>query len=137
MSNIIEDYRKRGLFIDLKAGVCKPCKIDVDAFRRVLTNLLDNAFRYGDGSLVTLSYKKQHDLLIVQILDEGPGIPEEKIDAVFQPFYRIEHSRNKKTGGSGLGLAIVRQLCDVHGWKIKLISRKKRGLEAYIEISIG
>lgn len=134
IASIVEDYRKQDLFIHLKSGQCRSCKIDVNAFRRVLTNLIDNAFRYGENSLVTLSYKKQHNSLIIQVLDEGPGIPVEKIEAVFQPFYRIEHSRNKKTGGSGLGLAIVRQLCDAHGWKIELIPRKERGVEAHIII---
>jgi two-component system osmolarity sensor histidine kinase EnvZ len=136
LNNIVEEYRNRDLFIHLKAEQCGSCKIDVQAFRRVLSNLLDNAFRYGDNSLVTLSYKKKSHQVIIQIFDEGSGIPAEKLEAVFQPFYRLDHSRSKKTGGSGLGLAIVRQLCDAQGWKIELIPRKSRGIEAYIEIPI-
>ena len=133
---IIEDYRKRDLFIHLVAESCGTCKIDIQAFRRVLLNLLDNAFRYGDNSPVTLSCKKEKHQLTIQVLDEGPGIPTEKLETVFQPFYRLDHSRNKKIGGSGLGLAIVKQLCDAHSWKIQLLPRKNQGLEASIEIPI-
>jgi len=136
INTIIDDYRKRGLSIVLEADQCGACEIEDEAFRRVLTNLLDNAFRYGNNSPVTLSYKKVNNQLNLRVLDQGPGIPREKLEAVFQPFYRLDHSRNKKTGGSGLGLAIVRQLCDAHGWKIELIPRKTFGLEAHLEISL-
>ncbi len=135
--NIIDDYHKRDLLIHRIAEQCGTSKVDDQAFRRVLLNLLDNAFRYGNNDPVTLCYKKNKHQLIIQVLDEGSGIPTEKLEAVFQPFYRLDHSRNKKTGGSGLGLAIVKQLCDAHGWKIELILRKKRGIEAYIEIPIS
>ena len=136
INNIIDDYRKRGLSIILETDQCGSCEIEDEALRRVLSNLLDNAFRYGDNSPVILSYKKVNNQLNLRILDQGPGIPREKLEAVFQPFYRLDHSRNKKTGGSGLGLAIVRQLCDAHGWKIELIPRKIRGIEVYLEISL-
>lgn len=136
VNNMIDDYRKRDLFIQLIAEPCGMCKIDTQAFRRVLINLLDNAFRYGENSTVTLSYSKDKHGLIVHVLDEGPGIPIEKIEAVFLPFYRLENSRNKKTGGSGLGLAIVKQLCDAHGWKIELISEKNCGVKVSINIPV-
>lgn len=136
LNEIIADYRKRKLFIHCELMPYGTCTLDVQAFRRVLSNLLDNAFRYGDGGQVTLVCNKQNQLFSIQISDEGPGIPEEKIETVFQPFYRIDHSRNKKTGGSGLGLTIVKQLCEVHGWNIKLIPGKNGGVIANIEIPI-
>ncbi|MCF6203701.1 MAG: ATP-binding protein [Methylococcaceae bacterium] len=135
-NTIIDDYRKQDLYIKLLAEPCGICKIDIQALRRVLSNLLDNAFHYGSNSPVTLSYKKEKHQLFIQVVDEGPGIPLEKLDIVFQPFYRLEHSRNKKKGGSGLGLAIVKQLCDAHGWEVKLLLRKSQGLEARLQISI-
>ncbi len=134
--HIIDDYRKRNLIIQLKTEPCRMCKIDVQAFRRVIFNLLDNAFRYGENSPVTLSCRKNKHLLTINILDEGPGIPTNKLMTVFLPFYRLEHSRSKKTGGSGLGLAIVKQLCDAHGWKIELFPRENRGVKASIEIPV-
>ncbi len=136
INTIIGDYSKRGLSIILKTDQCGSCEIEDEAFRRVLSNLLDNAFQYGDERPVTLSYEKVNNQLHLRILDQGPGIPKEKLEAVFQPFYRLDYSRNKKTGGSGLGLAVVRQLCDAHGWKIELIPRKNRGIEVYLEISL-
>ncbi len=135
-SEIVRDYHKRGFVILLESEQCGICEIELEALKRVLSNLLDNAFQYGGCSSVKLSYKKNQHHIIIRISDEGPGIPEDKTETVFQPFFRLEHSRNKKTGGSGLGLAIVRQLCDSHGWKIRLISRKGRGLEACLEIPI-
>jgi two-component system osmolarity sensor histidine kinase EnvZ len=134
VNNIIDDYSKRNLFIQLIAEPSGTCKIDTQAFRRVLLNLLDNAFRYGENRPVILSYNRNKHRFIVHVLDEGPGIPAEKLETVFLPFYRLENSRNKKTGGSGLGLAIVKQLCDAHGWKIELIPRENRGIKVSIEI---
>ena len=101
------------------------------ALRRILTNLLANALRYGDGRPVTVSYKCQKEAVIIQIMDRGPGIPAEHIDAVFRPFFRLEKSRGSETGGSGLGLAIVRQLADANGWEIQLMPRA----EEFIGIS--
>ncbi|MCK5479382.1 MAG: sensor histidine kinase, partial [Methylococcales bacterium] len=108
----------------------------VYALRRVLCNLLDNAFRYGGEHPVTLLCSKVENKLIINISDQGPGIPADKLEAVFQPFYRLDNSRNKKTGGSGLGLAIVQQLCDIHNWKIQLLPIEQGGLEARLEIPI-
>jgi signal transduction histidine kinase len=101
---------------------------------RVLSNLLDNALRFTGKEPVVLSCLYKDEKLIIRILDSGPGIPEEELEAVFQPFFRLDLSRNKKTGGSGLGLAIVQQLCDTHAWKIQLIPRKHEGLEVRLEI---
>jgi len=70
------------------------------------------------------------------VLDRGPGIPEQERDKVFQPFHRLEGSRSRRTGGSGLGLAITRQLCDVHGWHIRLLPRTGGGTEAQLRIPL-
>lgn len=60
----------------------------------------------------------------------------DKRDAVFQPFYRLETSRNKATGGSGLGLAIVKQLCEANGWRIQLLPRQGKGTIAQLKIPL-
>ncbi|EGV49870.1 periplasmic sensor signal transduction histidine kinase [endosymbiont of Riftia pachyptila (vent Ph05)] len=70
----------------------------------------------------------------IQILDRGAGIPEAQLEAVFQPFFRLEGSRNPATGGSGLGLAIVRQLCDLYGWQIQLVPRQGGGTKACLSL---
>jgi two-component system osmolarity sensor histidine kinase EnvZ len=111
------------------------CLIQVNsiALRRVLVNLLENALRYG-GDLVEVRYQCHSHTTIVEILDSGSGIPEDQIKTVFQPFYRLETSRNTATGGSGLGLAIVQQLCHANGWQIRLDNREKGGLITSVKI---
>ena len=133
---IVADYQRQRQTIHWQLSQCGVCKIEVDTLRRVLVNLLDNAFRYGGGEPVELSCIRKDTNLIIRIMDQGPGIPKEQLEAVFQPFFRLDSSRSKKTGGSGLGLAIVRQLCDVHGWKIRLLPGKGKGLEACLIIPI-
>lgn len=96
--------------------------LDPGALTRVLNNLVGNALQYADGK-VELRVSKQVDAVRIDVLDRGPGIPEAERTRVFQPFYRIERSRNQRTGGSGLGLAIVKQLCDAQGWQICVSDR--------------
>ena len=109
------------------------------SLKRALTNLIDNAFNYGQH--VLLSAHKNQDNLIIVIEDDGPGIPEGERENVFKPFYRIDNSRNldKKitTGGSGLGLAIAFDSVIAHGGSIKLSdSSKLGGLKVEIAIPI-
>ena len=114
----------------------KPCLqlLQPLALRRILTNLLVNALRYGDNKPVSVSYECQKEAITIQIMDRGPGIPAEHSEAVFHPFFRLEKSRGSETGGSGLGLAIVRQLADAHGWKVELLPRDGGGTNAVLTI---
>lgn len=102
--------------------------------QRILHNLLDNAFHYAGEGKVVLRLQCKNKQAQICILDQGTGIPEDQIQKVLQPFYRIDHSRNRSTGGSGLGLAIVQQLAQLQGWKITLANRSSGGLSACIEI---
>jgi len=136
IGEIVSDYQRQNYNIHWNKCFCGHCKIEVNALRRVLCNLLDNAFRYSEQKSVELNCSIKNDKFIVSVLDQGPGIPPDKLEIVFQPFYRLDVSRSKQTGGSGLGLAIVQQLCDIHHWKIKLIMREQGGLEARLEIPV-
>jgi two-component system osmolarity sensor histidine kinase EnvZ len=100
------------------------------SFLRILRNLVENALRYSDNKPVSIQLSLQGDYPQISIMDRGPGIPKKELEAVFRPFYRLEGSRNLKTGGSGLGLAIVHQLCQALGWKITLHPRPGGGNEA-------
>lgn len=104
------------------------------ALHRILVNLLTNAVRYGEGKPIDLSYECNKEAIIVRIMDRGPGIPQEHIEDVFRPFYRLERSRGSKSGGSGLGLAVVQQLADANGWKVQLKPRNGGGTEAVLTI---
>jgi signal transduction histidine kinase len=94
--------------------------------RRILANLVDNALKYGDAG-VRLNVQPEGDRLVVAVIDDGPGIPEDQLEAVMQPFYRVEGSRNRDTGGTGLGLAIAQQLATAMGAKLALRNRPRAG----------
>lgn len=111
-------------------------KLNSLALQRIISNLLENAIRYGEGNPVRIECNCDNKVLTLQVLDRGPGIPHDQREAVFQPFFRLEKSRSSKTGGSGLGLAIVQQLANTNGWKIKLLEREGGGTCAQLVIPI-
>lgn len=89
-----------------------------EAVKRALRNLIENAVNYGEQAEVTLATTDTE--AVVTIVDQGPGIPEADRERVFEPFYRLEHSRSRETGGAGLGLAIARTLIRGMGGDIRL-----------------
>lgn len=100
----------------------------------VLKNLLDNALKYSAEAIkpVEVSVIDQPDQLIIQIEDFGPGIPEDKKDLLFEPFYRVDTSRSRKTGGYGLGLHLSKKIMEAHEAEIRLVNKtgKETGLIA-------
>jgi signal transduction histidine kinase len=102
------------------------------ALRRCLTNLVENASRYGERAHVQVHDAR--DRLEIHIWDEGPGIPEDRLEQVFEPFYRLESSRSRATGGTGLGLSIARNVARAHGGDLVLRNRKGGGLEAMLTL---
>jgi signal transduction histidine kinase len=88
------------------------------AIRRMFSNLIDNAARYGGAAGVSLS-EDATDWIVV-VADDGPGIPPESFEQAFEPFQRLESSRNRETGGTGLGLSIARDIALAHGGRISL-----------------
>ncbi len=105
------------------------------ALKRALTNLVQNAVKYGGSAIVRLSVDGSNIRLSVR--DEGPGIPADKLNAVFEPFYRIETSRGSSTGGHGLGLTVARSIARAHGGDVVLTNRTPRGLDAVLTLPIG
>jgi len=104
--------------------------VDVQALKRALNNLIDNAQRYG-GS-VSLSSVHATSGWQLAIDDDGPGIPGGELETVFEPFNRLETSRNRNTGGTGLGLGIARALLQAQGATLTLSNRDEGGLRATI-----
>jgi signal transduction histidine kinase len=96
------------------------------AIRRALSNLIDNACKYGEEALVRLS--EHADLIEITIADRGPGIPADQVEQAFAPFRRLEGSRNRESGGVGLGLAIARDVVHGHGGSITLEAHQPKGL---------
>ncbi len=94
--------------------------LPVTAFRRVINNLLENAVRYGQDRPVNIRCREAAGEVKIEVIDQGPGIPEAQREIVLQPFKRLEESRSRSSGGSGLGLAIVDQLCRMNQWRFEL-----------------
>lgn len=103
--------------------------------RRALRNLVENAVRYGAAAQVSL--EKTDRELLIHIDDQGPGIPEDQLERVIEPFARIEESRSTDTGGHGLGLAIARLIARAHGGDISLSNRLGGGLRASMRLPLN
>jgi signal transduction histidine kinase len=121
--------------IDLKRGPEVMVQIKPKAMRRAVRNLVENAHRYGRHP--ELSWRVSDDTVDVFIDDSGPGIPEDRIGEVFQPYLRLEQSRSLKTGGHGLGLSIARSIVLAHGGSITLSNRAAGGLRAHVALPLA
>lgn len=133
LESLVDDQAELGRDIRLLAGadavrfVGRP-----QALRRAIGNLVDNALKYGRRA--TLALDDDGKLLRIVVEDEGPGIPEAELERVFEPFHRVDSSRNRETGGVGLGLAIVRQIALDHGGEVTLANRAGGGLRAELRL---
>ena len=105
------------------------------SLKRALTNLIGNALKYGDAARITLRPLPK-SLVQIDIEDNGPGISPEFVESVFEPFCRLETSRNRETGGSGLGLSIARNILRAHGGDIVLHNLPKGGLQARVTLPV-
>ncbi len=103
-------------------------------FERCLNNLITNAGKYADHVWLFAAIEDKKLTIIVE--DDGPGIPEDQYESVFKPFYRVDSSRNLKTGGVGLGLAISMDVVHAHGGKIWLDKSDKGGLKVCIKLPL-
>jgi two-component system osmolarity sensor histidine kinase EnvZ len=101
--------------------------VPVLAVQRILRNFLDNALRYGAGREVEVRLVCEPARALIEVHDRGPGIPPDQRERVFQPFVRLEQSRNVRTGGAGLGLAIAWQIAQAQGWELVLLERAGGG----------
>ena len=100
------------------------------AMRRALANLVGNAVLHGGGAAVTL--RREPGRAVVEVADGGPGIPEAELERVFEPFWRLDASRNRATGGVGLGLTIARRAVEAEGGTLRLENRLGGGLSAVV-----
>lgn len=104
------------------------------SLRRCLSNLIGNAARYGRH--VWLSLERRGNFVEILIDDDGPGIPDDQRETVFRPFFRLEPSRNQKTGGVGLGLTIARDIARRHGGDVILRDSPQKGLRAVVRLPL-
>lgn len=105
---------------------------------RALSNVVRNAVRYaGAEGPITISARRDGDFVLLSVADQGPGLPEEALDRVFTPFYRLDDSRSRESGGVGLGLAMVKTLVEASGGTVACRNLSPRGLEVNIRIRAG
>lgn len=134
LREVTNDARHSGRRIVLRAEEPLTVTLRPNAFKRSLTNLVQNACRYGKS--VEVAARLAHGQLEVTIDDDGPGIPPEKRADVFKPFFRLEASRNPMTGGVGLGLTIARDIVLGHGGELVLGDAPQGGLRATVLIPV-
>lgn len=132
LESLADDYAEMGHPITVRGAAGAPLRAQPLHLKRCLTNLIDNAVRYG--SRVSITVLDQPALLSIVIEDNGPGIPGELIEKVFEPFFRVESSRSRATGGSGLGLSIARNVARLHGGDVTLANRPQGGLETRLTL---
>ncbi len=132
LESLQDDYQDQGKTVHLPQQELADYPGHLLSLKRVLTNLLDNALSYGHSAVV--SCEDSPKTLVITIDDDGPGVSEEQLERLFDPFYRAEGSRNRATGGTGLGLGIARQLVAAHGGSLTLENRPEGGLRATITL---
>lgn len=126
LESIREDFHESGETIELKDKQIEPYLGKPLALKRCFVNLIENAVRYGGRA--DLNLVDSREKVVISICDNGPGIPEDALQRVFDPFYRLETSRAQHTGGTGLGLGIARNIARAHGGDLVLQNRPEGGL---------
>lgn len=107
---------------------------DMILLRRLFTNLIDNAVKYGDAAHITV--RSEGAMAVVDVADNGPGMSQDHMARAFEPFFRGEPSRNRRTGGVGLGLSIVQSAAQAHGGHVTLATQAKGGLRASVYLPL-
>jgi signal transduction histidine kinase len=133
VESIVFDYQDTGKPVRCSRSVEATVVTRPHALRRILTNLIDNALKFA-GEVEIDVQERCEGIIRIAVLDRGPGIPEDQLEAVLQPFYRLERSRSRDTGGTGLGLAIAQQLALAIGGALHLKNRTGGGLWAEITL---
>ena len=118
IDSLCEDWRESGYETGVSGAPRSPYSAHPQALRRCLNNLIENALRYGERADLTIADDER--ALRIEVRDRGPGIPEDQLEAVFEPFFRLEGSRSRESGGFGLGLSIARNIARWHGGDVTL-----------------
>lgn len=135
LSTLRDDMAALGERVEVEGEATQPLQARPQALKRCLANLLENAVRYGGNARIRVEDSPTE--LALHIDDDGPGIPDDRLEQMFQPFRRGEDSRNRATGGVGLGLAIARNLARAHGGEVTLSNRPEGGLRVTVVLPRG
>jgi len=137
VQNAHYEYQKTQKKIEVDLGKPPIIRADFEHLSSALENILRNAMYYtNDPSAVTLTAQTRGEVLEIRIKDEGPGVPEEDLKRLFEPFFRSDSSRNEKTGSNGVGLAITSRIIELHQGKVWAINSPDGGLTVIVQLPI-
>jgi signal transduction histidine kinase len=129
VATLRSEFTEMGADVTVEGQAAQPFMGKPQALRRCLTNLVANAVKFGTRAKIVV---EDGTALLIRVRDEGPGIPPDELERVFEPFYRVESSRNRDTGGTGLGLSIARDVAQAHGGSLVARNLPAGGLEALL-----
>ncbi|MEE4153694.1 MAG: ATP-binding protein [Erythrobacter sp.] len=137
---VVEEFEDLGHEVSMvgpEAGAARiAASIQETWIKRALRNLVSNAVRYGGGASVGVWLEEGGRTAVLAVLDDGPGIAEDRMAEMLEPFTRGEASRNRATGGTGLGLTLARAIAQAHGGELRIANRPQGGLSAEIRLPI-
>ncbi|MGB3166343.1 MAG: ATP-binding protein [Alteraurantiacibacter sp.] len=134
IAGVVEEYEDMGEPVVFGPSERVALPVRETWLRRAMRNLVDNALRYGGDARVSLA--TDGDTAMIRIADSGPGIPEDRLEAMLEPFARGEGSRNRATGGAGLGLTLARAIAEQHGGALVLANGSEGGLLAELRLPL-
>ena len=134
LQTIVDDYRDQQINVDFDGPAHLVYEGRPLGIKRVIVNLLENALKYAQRPVIALT--RDEYSIRIEVSDEGPGIPEAALEQVFDPFFRLEASRNRDTGGVGLGLSAARAIAREQGGELTLSNRHGGGLLARVELPL-
>lgn len=130
--SLVEEHRELGHPVSFEGSPRAVLAVQPNLLRRALRNLIDNGVRHGGGATVTVA--EAPAAIEIRVDDDGPGIPEDRLAEVLEPFRRLDESRSRESGGAGLGLAIARAVAQAHGGELSLANRSGGGLRASLTL---
>jgi two-component system, OmpR family, sensor histidine kinase CpxA len=135
IADVVARVTEREGKVELISGGELAVLAEPEGLFRALSNVVRNALRYaGEHGPVTISARTDGDHVAISVADEGPGLPEDSLERVFTPFYRVDPSRSRESGGAGLGLSIVKSCVEASGGTVVCRNRSPRGLEVILRL---
>ncbi len=134
LAEIVEGYRKREQAVSFTPASLPPLRFAALAVRRAIANLVDNALHYAGGT-VEIATRREGALVLIEVMDRGPAVPQSEFERLKRPFTRLNEARSG-SGGAGLGLAIVDRIARAHGGRFELALREGGGLVARLGLAV-
>lgn len=135
LESLQADFQEAGQHVEIVGRTTVPYLCRPQSMKRCLSNLIENAIKYGYSARVSLT--QLPSTLHIVVSDEGPGVPSEELERLFDPFYRLDASRNRDHGGTGLGLTIARGIAEQHGGTLVLKNAVSKGLECHLDLPLN